>query len=237
MRAHWMTDDCFTQDQIDNCGTGDCYTGKTVCDHINPFGRMACAHQRCDWAEPPGQPWASDLVRMARLHVHHHQEHSNVAIEGPCDFGGEDVVEPDANTIICPHKGCLWFSVSKEQSDRRDEYKKHHDACHGKVEPVLMWEVLVPTQHSDDARPIKTRHHRVWDAKVRDITGGLTITPPVKGVWVSRTGEEFRERMIPVRILATKAQIETICKMTRSYYRKQAVLAYCIGFDVIMEEG
>jgi len=44
-----------------------------------------------------------------------------------------------------------------------------------------LWEVLVPTVRRVGGRPYRTRFHRVWDAKVRALTGGLTILTPVKG--------------------------------------------------------
>ena len=62
-----------------------------------------------------------------------------------------------------------------------------------------LWEILVPTQYPS-GKPIRTRFHRVWDEKVRAITGGLTILAVAKGTWTSPDGEVFRERMIPVRI-------------------------------------
>jgi len=37
-----------------------------------------------------------------------------------------------------------------------------------------MWEILVPTLHAN-GKPIKTRYHKVWDKKVIEITGGLTV--------------------------------------------------------------
>lgn len=99
---------------------------------------------------------------------------------------------------------------------------------------TLMWEVLVPTVRND-GRYIKTRFHRVWDAKVRAITGGLTILPVNKGQWVSPAGELFIERMIPVRIACTRAQIEDIINMTLSYYEQHAVLAYVVSEEVIIK--
>lgn len=98
-----------------------------------------------------------------------------------------------------------------------------------------MWEILVPTVRND-GRPYRTRYHRVWDEKVKKISGGLTITPPVKGVWVSSAGEEYRERMIPVRVLATRSDIEVIVAMTKEYYDQLAVLAYKLSSDVIYLE-
>jgi hypothetical protein len=80
---------------------------------------------------------------------------------------------------------------------------------------IFLWEILVPTTRND-GRPIRTRFHRVWDEKVRAITGGLTITPPVKGQWVSMTDEDlYIERMIPVRIMCSEAHIMDIVKMTK----------------------
>lgn len=123
----------------------------------------------------------------------------------------------------------------------RDRLCDDADVCPiRRVEPQAMteprmWEILVPTQRND-GRPIRTRFHRVWDEKVKDITGGLTITPPVKGVWVSKSGDEYRERMIPVRILATDDQMERIVDLTKDYYEQLAVLAYAISSRVIMRE-
>lgn len=97
-----------------------------------------------------------------------------------------------------------------------------------------MWEILVPTVRNDE-RPIRTRFHRVWDRKVRDITGGLTIMPVAKGVWVSNSGDEYRERMIPVRILATRAEMQDIVAMTKVYYDQLAVLAYKISTEYIYD--
>ena len=72
-----------------------------------------------------------------------------------------------------------------------------------------MWEILVPTKRR--AVPDKyytTRYHRVWDSRVRKITGGLTILPVVKGQWLDGIVLYHNERMIPVRIIATREEIE-----------------------------
>jgi len=37
-----------------------------------------------------------------------------------------------------------------------------------------VWEILVPTI-SNDGRPFKLKFHRVWDQKVKEISGGMTI--------------------------------------------------------------
>ena len=97
----------------------------------------------------------------------------------------------------------------------------------------LMWEILVPTVRND-GRPIKTRFHRVWDQKVYAITGGLTIMPPTHGRWVSPSGKLFAERMIPVKIMATRAEMGRIVHMTAEYYEQEAVLAYVVSNEVLL---
>jgi hypothetical protein len=70
------------------------------------------------------------------------------------------------------------------------------------VENRQLWEILVPTVRNDGS-PIRVRFHRVWDSHVRKISGGLTILPVAKGQWLD--GDKlYAERMIPVRILATR---------------------------------
>ena len=96
-----------------------------------------------------------------------------------------------------------------------------------------LWEILVPTIRPD-GRPIRVRFHRVWDEKVRTISGGLTILQPAKGQWISPDGKLFKERMIPVRILATGEQIRRIIDMTLKYYEQEAVLCYVVSSEVIL---
>lgn len=97
---------------------------------------------------------------------------------------------------------------------------------------IQLWEILVPTIRND-GRPIKTRFHRVWDAKIRAITGGLTVMPVAKGQWVSPQGQLFAERMIPVRIACTEEQVEKIVDATLAHYDDQeAVMIYRVSVDV-----
>lgn len=90
-----------------------------------------------------------------------------------------------------------------------------------------LWEILVPTIL--DGKPIRTRFHRVWDQHVREISGGLTILTPAKGQWISPCGELFVERMIPVRLVCSQEQIETIADFTAKYYRQQAIMFYRVS--------
>lgn len=96
---------------------------------------------------------------------------------------------------------------------------------------MSVWEILVPTV-MPKGRPIRTRQHRVWDEKVCQITGGLTVMPPVRGQWVSSDDELFLERMIPVRIACTREQIREIAVMTIDFYDQQAVMYYRISSEV-----
>ena len=100
-----------------------------------------------------------------------------------------------------------------------------------------MWEILVPTErpaHHKGHGFFRTRYHRVWDKRVRELTGGLTILRPAKGQWVSPSGELHAERMIPVRIIATREQIDAIARFTADYYSQEAVLAYLVSSEVKM---
>ena len=100
---------------------------------------------------------------------------------------------------------------------------------------VSMWEILVPTEKRlEPGKYYTTRYHRVWDAKVRELTGGLTILTPSRGQWVSPDGTLYHERMIPVRIAATREQINQIIDMTLTYYDQLAVMCYKISDEVIV---
>lgn len=99
-----------------------------------------------------------------------------------------------------------------------------------------MWTILVPCERND-GRPIYTRFHRVWDEKVRKITGGLTIMPPSKGQWVSPNGEVYDERMIPVMFAATEEQCDEIMKLTLDYYEQLAVLCWEVSSNVKLLEN
>ncbi len=97
-----------------------------------------------------------------------------------------------------------------------------------------LWEILVPTVRND-GHPFRTRYHRVWDEKVKAISGGMTILTPTKGKWIAPDGEEFHERMIPVRILCSREDINKVIDMSMIYYDQLAILAYKISSDVILK--
>ena len=100
-----------------------------------------------------------------------------------------------------------------------------------------MWEILVPTERRlNPGKYYTTRYHRVWDGKVRAITGGVTIMAPARGQWVNtETDEIFKERMIPVRVMATKEEMEKVVDLTIKYYDQLAILYYKISDEVILK--
>lgn len=87
-----------------------------------------------------------------------------------------------------------------------------------------LYEILVPCKWNG-GKPIRTRHHREWDKRVRKIAGGLTILRPGKGQWVHE-GELYEDRVIPVRIFCTQKQIEAIAQITIEHYEQEAVMFY-----------
>lgn len=93
----------------------------------------------------------------------------------------------------------------------------------------FLWEILVPCQWND-GRPVRTRHHRVWDAKVRDICGGLTIMRPAVGQWVDPAdGRLYHERVIPVRIMATEEEISAVVQATIQHYQQLVVMHFKVS--------
>lgn len=97
-----------------------------------------------------------------------------------------------------------------------------------------MWEILVPAA-SNDGRVFDPTFHFGWDEKVKKISGGLTILKTTKGKWTNPSGKVFVEKMIPVRILATRKEIDKIVDMTAEFYKQEAVLAYKIADEVILK--
>jgi hypothetical protein len=98
-----------------------------------------------------------------------------------------------------------------------------------------LWEVLVPAVRND-GRPFRLRHHRVWDAQVRAIAGGLTVLRPVLGEWASPTGGLFRERMIPVRVACTAAPMDRIAELVARHYDQHAVMFYRVSDLVVIRQ-
>lgn len=95
-----------------------------------------------------------------------------------------------------------------------------------------LYEILVPTIYGDGTmKPIKTKHHKKWDEMVLKVAGGLTILSPSKGKWTYK-GEQYPERVIPVKIMCTEQQIRQIVQFTITHYRQQAVMFYKLSDQV-----
>jgi len=97
-----------------------------------------------------------------------------------------------------------------------------------------LWEILVPASNNKDLK-FTYEHHKEWDAFVKKITGGVTITKTAKGQWVSPTGKLYVDRMIPCRIMCNKEQMLEIVDFTIDHYKQEAVMAYKISDDVILK--
>jgi len=97
-----------------------------------------------------------------------------------------------------------------------------------------LWEILVPTVRSQD-KGYTTKYHRLWDEKVRAISGGLTVLKPAHGQWVAPDGELFKERMIPVRISCTESEIDQISDITAKHYNQKAVMYYRVSDMVVVK--
>lgn len=98
-----------------------------------------------------------------------------------------------------------------------------------------LWEIYVPCNYNDGT-PVRTRHHRVWDEKVRAITGGLTIHRPAIGQW-ENAGEVYRDRVIPVRLMATAGQMQEIGDLTIQHYEQLAVMYYRVSTACVIQEA
>jgi len=96
------------------------------------------------------------------------------------------------------------------------------------MENKSLWEILVPAS-DNEGNDFAPSHHRRWDKRVEKISGGLTILHATKGRWRSPSGEQFFDKMIPVRIACTKSEIENISEMTAKHYRQKVVMFYCLS--------
>jgi len=95
----------------------------------------------------------------------------------------------------------------------------------------LLWEILVP-KFSNDKKEFEIKHHKEWDEKVREISGGLTILRTAKGQWINTNEKIFAEEMIPVRIYCYEEDIDKIMDYTLKYYNQEAIFAYLVSDNV-----
>ena len=99
----------------------------------------------------------------------------------------------------------------------------------------MLWEILIPTVRNN-GRPFRLRHHRVWDNKVKSLANGLTIMKPTtKGEWVSKDGNLYVDRTIPVRIVCSEKVINMISDYTAKHYEQLAIMFYKISDHVVIK--
>lgn len=97
----------------------------------------------------------------------------------------------------------------------------------------LLWEILVPA-YWPNGEFIPVQIHQVWDKKLRSFSKGMTILRSAIGEW--NNGDKIiRERMIPVRFLADREEVEEIVFMTKEFYKQEAVMAYKISDEIIIK--
>lgn len=99
--------------------------------------------------------------------------------------------------------------------------------------PKQLWQILVPAA-TNDKKHIPIKHHRKWDTAVKIVLGdgGMTIHKSAKGKWLSPDGKLFKERMIPVTLMCTEAEINEIARFTALHYQQEAVMFYLLSTDV-----
>lgn len=99
-----------------------------------------------------------------------------------------------------------------------------------------LWEILVPAlpNHCSMHYPEK-ECHRKWDEKVSKISGGLTIIKTTKGRW-EHAGKVWKEKMIQVRIAATREEMDKICDMTAEHYQQKSVMYYLVSEEAVIKE-
>lgn len=95
-----------------------------------------------------------------------------------------------------------------------------------------VFEILIPSQFND-RKTIHVEHHYAFDDFVKGIAGGLTILRSGMGYWVDLSGETYKERMIPVRIICSDQEIEQIGNFALTHYKQKAILYYKIGTELV----
>ena len=96
---------------------------------------------------------------------------------------------------------------------------------------LAMYQILVPCNFND-GKPVRTRHHREWDRQVSLVleNKGMTIHSPSKGRWY-HDGEVYKDRVIPVSLIATEDEMKKIAEITLKHYQQIAVLYFKISSE------
>jgi hypothetical protein len=98
---------------------------------------------------------------------------------------------------------------------------------------LKVWCILIPTLMEGNF--VRTRHHKVFDAYVRKITGGITIFAPGKGQWINPENDELvEERIIPVNIACNDDDLKKIVNFTIKHYKQDALMYYKVSDEVFI---
>lgn len=99
-----------------------------------------------------------------------------------------------------------------------------------------LWQIMVPCNWND-GRPVRTRHHKEWDKRVRKISKGLTVLPPARGQWVDPNSDVlYEDRVIPVNIICTEKEIDMIADITIQHYDQLAAMYFKLSDHAIIKE-
>lgn len=97
---------------------------------------------------------------------------------------------------------------------------------------ICLYEILVPVE-DNYGNKFELSYHKEWDAKVRALTGGLTIMKKAKGEWISSYGQIFVDETIPVRVACDRETLNKILAMTKDYYEQEAIFCFKVSEEVI----
>jgi len=99
-----------------------------------------------------------------------------------------------------------------------------------------LWQIFVPVTDNSGIE-FTVLHHKKWDVKVQDISGGLTINKKSRGIWQNPiTGKVFEEQVLPVLIDCDLNDMEKIMEMTLEHYNQEAVMCYKVSDEVFVLE-
>ena len=96
-----------------------------------------------------------------------------------------------------------------------------------------LWEIYVPVV-DNDGKFFTDEWNEVWKKNVIAITGGMGKFPVVTGIWISPTKEVVEEPMRPVRILASRKQVQEILKFTRQHFSQECVMCFLLSTEIIL---
>ena len=96
-------------------------------------------------------------------------------------------------------------------------------------EPKSMWRIMVP-EADNKGRNFTPEYHKAWEDAVLAVSGGWTTHATARGAWTVPEDSSVQvEKMRPVDILCTKAQIDSVAAMTVRHYEQKEVLVWKVA--------